>query len=134
MKKILFTALLFISMGTLAFAQNDGPKKSKKTPEEKAQHAADHLAKKLSLTADQKTKIYAIDLESFKAAKATRVKGQKHDKSILSAEMAKRDQKINEILNDGQRKIYAELKAKKEAEAKNHTQKKQKKAASTEKV
>lgn len=116
MKKLIFTAILFISMGTMAFAQSD--KKVKKTPEQKAQHATEELTKKLSLTADQKSKIEAINLESFKKIKDSNPKGEKKDKAAIKAAKDDRDNKINAVLNDSQRKTYKEFKAEKKSEKK----------------
>ncbi len=117
MKKLIFTAILFISMGTMAFAQQ-GDKKVKKTPEEKAQLATEELTKKLSLTADQKTKIQAINIESFKKVKESNPKGEKKDKAAIKAAKDERDTKINAVLNDTQRKAYKEFKAEKKIEKK----------------
>lgn len=123
MKKLIFTAILFISMGTMAFAQQDSIKKVRKTPEQKAQHATDALAKKLSLTEDQKTKIYTINLEGMKKAKENHVKGQKPDMAAMKASMEERDSQINGVLNDDQRKIYQEVKAKRAESSKKHGKK-----------
>lgn len=112
MKKTILTAILFISMGTMAFAQQD-TKKVRKTPEEKAQHVADALEKKLSLTADQKSKVYAISLDGAKQQKENRADGQKPDRSAMKAEFEKRDSQINAVLTDSQQKIYQEWKAEK---------------------
>ncbi|NRF40344.1 hypothetical protein [Pedobacter foliorum] len=117
MKKLIFTAILFISMGTMAFAQQ-GDKKVKKTPEEKAQFATEELTKKLSLTADQKTKVQAINMESFKKIKDSNPKGEKKDKAAIKAVKDERDTKINAVLNDTQRKAYKEFKAEKKADKK----------------
>ncbi|MNY28568.1 hypothetical protein D3C86_1625510 [compost metagenome] len=110
-------------MGTMAFAQQDSIKKVRKTPEQKAQHATDALAKKLSLTEDQKTKIYTINLEGMKKAKENHVKGQKPDMAAMKASMEERDSQINGVLNDDQRKIYQEVKAKRAESSKKHGKK-----------
>jgi len=113
MKKFIFTALLFISLGTMSFAQTNGQKRQHKTPEERAQHTADMLEKKLSLTADQKSQIYAIHLEGMKNFKKKGNDGQKFDGAAMKSAMEDRDDKINKVLNDTQRNAYKELKAKK---------------------
>jgi len=104
-------------MGTMALAQQSD-KKVKKTPEQKAQHATEELTKKLSLSADQKSKIEAINLESFKKVKDSNPKGEKKDKAAIKAAKDERDNKINAVLNDTQRKAYKELKAEKKANKK----------------
>lgn len=129
MRKLIFTAILFISMGTMAFAQKDGSKKGHKTPEEKATHLTEVLEKKLTLTADQKTKIYAISLDGLKQLKANRVEGQKPDKAKVKAELEKRDVQINAVLNDNQRKLYQDWKAEKMKSMKKHGKKDGKKGA-----
>ncbi|TDQ06929.1 hypothetical protein [Pedobacter metabolipauper] len=111
MRKLIFTAILFISMGTMAFAQQGKGKKESKTPEQRSQHAAEALTKKLSLSADQKSKVYAINLESFNKAKANHVKGEKPDKAVMKAALEDRDHKISAVLNDTQLKAYQDLKA-----------------------
>jgi protein CpxP len=114
MKKLIFTALLFISMGSMAFAQQKADhKKEHKTPEEKAQHQTDKLDKELTLTADQKSKIYTINLNGIKEAKKNHVKGQKVDPSVKKLEMEKTDGQISALLNAKQRKAYQELKIEK---------------------
>jgi protein CpxP len=111
MKKLILSAILLISMGTMTMAQTDH-RKVKKTPEERAQHATDMLDKKLSLTADQKSKVYALTLEDMKKPKANHVKGEKRDTTAMKAAMDARDSKINNILNDKQRVAYKEWKEK----------------------
>ncbi len=121
MRKLMIIAILFIGMGTMAFAQ-DGAKKHK-TPEEKAQKLTNSLEKKLSLTADQKSKIYAISLDGIKQMKKNHVKGQKPDHEAMKAEMKKRDDQITALLNDTQRKAYQEWKAEKMKSMKEHGKK-----------
>jgi Spy/CpxP family protein refolding chaperone len=116
MKTLILSAILFMSIGTMAFAQQDSTKRVRKSPEEMAQMAADAMGTKLSLTADQKSKIYDINLESFKNAKANHESGDKRDRTSMMAAMEERDAKIKAVLNDSQRKIYEEVKA----ERKNH--------------
>ena len=135
MKRLIFTALLFISMGTMAFAQQqDSTKRVRKTPEEKAQHMTDALAQKLSLTADQKAKIYTINLDGIKKAKENHVKGQKPDRAVMKASMEERDSQINSVLNDDQRKTYQELKAKRAESFKKHGKKGEGNGSKSEKI
>lgn len=134
MKKLIFTAMLFISMGTMAFAQQDSTKRVRKTPEEKAQHFTDALAEKLSLTADQKTKIYAINLDGMKKVKENHAKGSKPDRAAMKASMEERDNQINTVLNDDQRKTYQELKAKKAESFKKHGKRGERTGPKPEKV
>ncbi|HMI01184.1 MAG TPA: hypothetical protein VK541_01805 [Pedobacter sp.] len=134
MRKLIFTAILFISMGTMAFAQQDSTKRARKTPEERAQLFTDGLDKKLSLTAEQKTKIYAINLDGIKKAKDKHVKGQKPDRAAMKASMEERDSQISSVLNEGQRKTYEEIKAKRAESFKKHGKKGDRQKPAPEKV
>ena len=125
----MITAILFISMGTMAFAQQDGGKKAHKTPEEKAHKLTNALEKKLSLTADQKSKVYAISLDGAKQMQKNRVKGQKPDRTVMKAELEKRDGQIIAVLNDAQRKAYQEWKTEKMKSMKEHGKKRGKDGA-----
>jgi protein CpxP len=118
MRKLILSAILFISMGTIALAQTDG-KKAQKTPEERAQRATDVMDKKLALTADQKAKVYAINLEDMRKPKAKHVKGEKRDMAAIKAAMDARDSKINNILDEKQRVSYKEWKEKRKQGMKN---------------
>jgi protein CpxP len=111
MRKLILSAILFISMGTIAMAQTNG-KKDQKTPEERAQRATDVMDKKLALTADQKAKVYAINLEDMRKPKAKHVKGEKRDMAAIKVAMDARDSKINNILDEKQRVSYKEWKEK----------------------
>jgi len=97
----------------MVFAQQNDQKRERKTPEQKAKHLTDALDKKLSLTADQKTKVYAISLEGVKTQYEKRTKGQRPDRAVMKAEFEKRDGQINAVLNDQQRKLYQEWKTEK---------------------
>ncbi|MES2829906.1 MAG: hypothetical protein V4687_17235 [Bacteroidota bacterium] len=123
MRKLIFTAILFMSMGSIAFAQKADGGRQKKSSEERAQHATDMLDKKLSLNADQKAKIYALNLEGFKKAKGTNENREKRDFARMKANLDERDNKINSILNDQQRVTYKELKAKRMENIKEHSKK-----------
>ena len=109
MKKLILSAIVFIGMGTVTMAQSTD-RKVQKTPEERAQHATDVLDKKLSLTADQKTKVYALNLEDMRMPKVKHVKGEKRDMTAMKARMDAKDAKMNTILNDKQRVTYREWK------------------------
>ena len=119
MKKLILSAILFISMGTVAMAQNND-KKVQKTPEERAQKATDMLDKKLSLRPDQKSRIYALNLEDMKKAKAHHVKGEKRDFTAMKASMDQRDARINNILDEKQRAGYKEWKETRKKGMKDH--------------
>ncbi len=86
MKKIILTAVIaFLGLGA-TFAQTTSTsrqKKGKYTVEQRAQKATDELDQKVALTADQKTKVYQIELNKFNKAKDMMSKStdKKADKS-----------------------------------------------------
>lgn len=104
---------LLLSVVTFAQAQQGGDRKMP-TPEERAQRSVDQLSEKLSLTADQKAKVTVIFLEQGIAMK----KAREESKGDRVASMAKvksindeNDVKINALLNDDQKKVFAQWKA-----------------------
>ncbi len=122
MKKIIFTALLFVGFTTLGFSQ-DRPQREKKTPEERAQLMTDNLAKKLSLTEKQKSEVYKINLDrakemdkSFAKSKDERKQAFEQQKKQFEAS----EEKLNKVLTDDQKKTYAELKAQRMERMKAH--------------
>ena len=78
MKQLMITASLLVSLLSAVYSQSRD-KIQNKTPEERARYATNTMEKKLNLTADQKSKVYEINLERAKkmgelrsAAKADR--------------------------------------------------------------
>lgn len=125
MRKLIMTAILFMGLGTMAFAQQDSVQskgmrrhhprvqQAQQTPEERAQKITDALSTKLALTADQKSKIYAINLESAKKAQAKReahMAEMKKEREAMRADLKNRDHEITSVLNEDQLKAYQELK------------------------
>ncbi|MES2458326.1 MAG: hypothetical protein V4594_22400 [Bacteroidota bacterium] len=117
MKRIILTIFLCAGLFSASFAQKKEAK-AKKTPQEKAQQATDELNKKLSLTPEQKSKIYAINLTGFSKTKTEKVKDGKKDKAAIKAAKAERDQKISAVLNESQRKNFEVEKAAKKTSKK----------------
>lgn len=105
---------LLFSVVTFAQAQQGGGDRKMQTPEERAQRSADQLTKKLSLSDDQKTKVTAIFLDQAVAMKKVREEN-KGDRTAMMAKMKaandENDVKINALLNDDQKKTFAEWKA-----------------------
>lgn len=107
MKRLFFTLAIATLGLTGVYAQNSTVKQ-KLTVEQKAQKTSAKLEKELSLTADQKQKVYAIELDKFKkaeslheSAKASKaVIKEKHDRikkdtdaklaKVLTAEQSKK--------------------------------------------
>lgn len=130
MKKLIFSAILFIGMGTMAFAQQEdgvrtrkGPKMEQKTAEERAQAITDQLDKKLSLTDDQKNQIYAINLESMNKAKENRVADREEARAAMKAAMQEREVQIDAVLDGTQKEAYQEFKKEKMDGQKKHFKK-----------
>lgn len=110
MKKAILTIAIAVMGFTAAFAQ-DSTKRNRKpmpkmTVEQRAAKATDRLEKQLSLTADQKTKIYAIELENAKKMESRRSAEQKVMKEKMTerkAEMDAQKAKVNSILTAEQK-------------------------------
>jgi protein CpxP len=108
MKKLLIICGLLFSMVTFASAQGGGRQMG--TPEERAAKALTMLTEKLTLTADQQTKVKAILLEqNTQLTKAREEAGE--DRQASRAKMMKvmedNNAKINGLLTDDQKKTYA---------------------------
>ncbi|KQN38868.1 hypothetical protein ASE92_05460 [Pedobacter sp. Leaf41] len=102
MKKAVLTIAIAVMGFTAAFAQDTTKKARKQMPkmtaEQRAEKATARLEKELSLTADQKTKIYAVELENAKKVETWRsadqgdMKGKmKERKEAMQAQKAKID-------------------------------------------
>ena len=107
MKKLLIICGLLFSMVTFASAQGGGRQMG--TPEERATKATTMLMEKLTLTADQQTKVKAILLDqNTQVAKAREEAGD--DRQAARAKMMKimedNNTKINALLTDDQKKAY----------------------------
>ncbi|MEJ6979279.1 DUF4890 domain-containing protein [Pedobacter sp. P351] len=119
MKKIILSAILFLGLTATGFSQ-ERTQRVQKTPEERAHRITDALDKKLSLTDNQKTQIYQINLERAQAMSNSR--GTKRDGKDLSnkkAQFEAGEDRILSILNDSQKATYNQLKAEREAKFKN---------------
>ncbi|TKC10252.1 multiple ligand-binding protein 1 [Pedobacter polaris] len=64
MKKLFYTVALVVMGITASYAQK--PEREKLTPEQRAEKTATALEQKLSLNADQKTKVQQLELERIK--------------------------------------------------------------------
>lgn len=115
MKKLFVMTVLFVATFAIATAQQ----RQRPSAEERAKSQTERLEKLVTLTADQKTKIQAINLDLAKKMddemknnqgnrEAMRTKMQEIDKT--------RDAKYKEVLTEEQYKKYTEDKAKREKE------------------
>ena len=119
MKKVIFSTILFLGLTATGFSQ-EKIQSVQKTPEERAQRITDALDKKLSLTDNQKTQIYQINLE--RAQSMSNFKGPKKDGQAISnrkAQFEASEGRILSILSDSQKVTYNQLKAEREAKFKN---------------
>jgi len=103
---------MFLATVTFATAQQgQGGQRQQTTPEERAKTQTDRLEKLLSLTAAQKTKVHAIELEIGKEMTAQRQKTQGDREAMREAMQEvnkKRDAKYKEVLTAEQFKKYLE--------------------------
>jgi len=68
MKKLIFSSVLIL-FGLGTYAQNPSankPNAKARTPEQRAEHLTNSMNKKVTLTAEQKTKIYDVNLKYAK--------------------------------------------------------------------
>ncbi|EOR94871.1 hypothetical protein ADIARSV_1976 [Arcticibacter svalbardensis MN12-7] len=119
MKKSIITALLFAGFATAGFSQErniqrvDRNDKRMESPEQQSRLATDRMDKQLSLSENQKTQIYNLNLDRAKKMnkaheKAEKQRMEQHKK--MQAEHASSDRKINSVLSPAQQSKYASLK------------------------
>lgn len=127
MKTLMITAALVASLVSLGYSQDrperqrtgertekpGGEQRQARTPEQRAQMATDALERKLSLTADQKAKVYALNLERAEKME----KFMKSEREFRKEQMQKQksymeesDKKLSKILTEDQRKSYEDMK------------------------
>lgn len=128
MKRILITAAFVASLTTLGYSQDrperphrdgakteraDGDHRQARTPEQRAQMTTDALERKLALTADQKVKVYALNLERAERMEKI-MKTEKEERKAQmqqhKALMEESDKKINQVLTSEQQKSYEAMK------------------------
>ncbi len=107
MKKLFAIAVLFVM--SVGFVSAQGFQNS--TPEERAKMLTDRMNELLSLTADQKTKVEAINLDySKKLSEQMTAAGGDRDamRSKMQEMNTERDKKFKEILTADQFKKYSD--------------------------
>jgi protein CpxP len=114
MKSIILSICLIV-IGSYSFGQE---KKAKKTSEERAEIATSKLEKEITLSKEQRDKIYAINLRTAQKNQEIRKKKElteEQKKEQLKANNKNRHQSIAGELTEEQKKILkAKRKAKKE--------------------
>ena len=127
MKTLIVTTALVASLISLGYSQErtdrphkegsrserPGERSQVRTPEERAQRSTDVLEKKLSLTAEQKAKVYALNLEraqkmdkTMKSEREFRKAQMENHKSLMDES----EKNLNKILTNEQQKSYDEMK------------------------
>ncbi|MBC7566783.1 MAG: hypothetical protein H7223_07425 [Pedobacter sp.] len=110
MKKLLIICGLLISVATFSQAQQgQGGGRQMGTPEERAKRSVDMLTEKLTLNADQKTKVTAIYFEQNAKMKKLR-DSVGDDRAAMRALMVKGNEstesKIEALLSADQKKLF----------------------------
>lgn len=88
-----------------AFAQNDPSSSKTSTPEQRAERITNWMNKKLTLTADQKSKIYDVNLKYAKLNQETRTNDADNRKAMhqeLKASEKEREDEFKTILTPEQ--------------------------------
>ena len=120
--KRLFLTLAIAAIGfTGSYAQTVKAPKEKQTATQKAEKSTAKLEKTLSLNADQKQKIYAIELDKFKKADAIHANAKDSKKAIKDKHKAVKeatDVKLKQVLTPVQQKKLEAIKAEKKAHKK----------------
>lgn len=115
MKKAILTIAIAVMGLSAAFAQDTTKRMRKSMPkmtaEQRAEKVTTRLEKQLSLTADQKTKIYAIELENAKKIDTWRTA----DKGDIKGKMKERKAAMDEQKTKIDGILTAEQKTKMEA-------------------
>jgi Spy/CpxP family protein refolding chaperone len=107
MRKWILASGLLLMISLSSTAQQKSEERS--TSEQRAARMTEKMAEGLSLTADQKKQILAINLEHVKRRDQDRMDQQK-ESDARKAEMKKQDESIKAILTDEQRTKWEEIK------------------------
>jgi Spy/CpxP family protein refolding chaperone len=107
MKKIILTVAIALTAFTASYAQKGD--RTQLTPEQKAEKVATNLKEKLSLSDDQKSKVYQLEVDRMKKAAEWRKDNHEAMKSQMEerkAFMKENDEKLEKILTPDQKKAY----------------------------
>lgn len=116
MKRIVLTLAIALIGLTSSYAQTAG--KQKMTAEQKAEKSTAKLEKTLTLNADQKQKVYAIELDKYKQSEAWHKESSADRKAKKDQHIASKketDTKIDQVLTPDQKKKLEDLRAAKKA-------------------
>jgi protein CpxP len=116
MKTIVLTLAIALIGLTSGYAQTAG--KQNMTAEQKAEKSTAKLEKTLQLTADQKQKIYAVELDKYKQSEAWHQQSNADRKAKKDQHIASKketDAKIDQVLTADQKKKLEDLRTAKKA-------------------
>ncbi|MBI1770293.1 MAG: hypothetical protein HYR67_18135 [Bacteroidetes bacterium] len=108
MKKLFFSCLLALLV-TGSFAQTSQTNAKGRTPEQRADHLTNWMNKKLTLTADQKSKIYDVNLKYAKMNQEVRTTDADNRKTMhqeLKGNEQEREAEFKAILTPEQFQLY----------------------------
>ena len=110
MKKIFGTLILLAGLHLSSFAQEaaNRPMMHQRTPEERATRQTEMLNRSVTLTADQRTQIYDVNLKTAKQAEKFK---EDKDPANFRAIQDARENAYKKILTEEQFKKYEEVKA-----------------------
>lgn len=115
MKKLILTVAIAVMGFTAVFAQDSTKRVRREMPkltaEQRAEKATNVMEKKLSLSADQKKKVYAVELDRAKKMDAYR----NEDKSAIKGKMKERKADMDKSKAELDGILNAEQKTKLEA-------------------
>jgi protein CpxP len=119
MKKLFLTLAIAVAGLTASYAQNTS--KEKLTPAQRAEKSTAKLQQELSLTADQKQKVYVIELD--KANKAEEWHKKNHDarkamKAQHEAVKKSTDAQLDKVLTAEQKQKLSSIRAEKKEKSK----------------
>ncbi len=112
MKKWIYVTGLMVMISLSTMAQRKGG--DRPTPEEKASRMTEKMAEELTLTEAQKQQLLAINLEFAKNNEAERkaeMAARKAEMEDRKLELKEQDAKIQAVLTDEQKAMWAEVKA-----------------------
>lgn len=101
---ILFAAFALVAVVTATAQPQGGGGRPQGTPEEMAEQMVDRMSEELSLTKDQKSEIYDIQVKLFEERKTG--DGNRPSREEMEAMHEKMDAQIKEVLSDDQKKKY----------------------------
>jgi protein CpxP len=110
MKKIILTVAIALTAFTASYAQKGD--RNQLTPEQKAERVATNLKEKLSLSDDQKSKVYQLEVDRMKKSAEWRRDSQEAMKSKMESRkafMKENDEKLEKILTADQKKLYESM-------------------------